>query len=346
MGFGTVKQVLLVVITVNLLEIGVWAHDATSHSGIERPQQTAGELNNAQMGGGLRPRQGRRTASGQKPTAGDEGKQRVLEEEKDYLLRLLESESNSVLPASTPRPTVASPVVSPTMMTPVVPQVPAPTSAPPAPRPTASRPIASPTMMTATTPPVTAPPLPAPTVSTTPPAPSPNAGPTKPPVPAQTPRPTRAPISSPLTSRYSSYPTEDPYPDPFECPVRVRVSCSTIDGVTPCLSLPIPEDPTSPECVVPVEYMYNMTNFGTDTRRIYSLTVLRNGVLTIVTNIPEEVPIVLVQPGQSYLAYSPQVVTADICTEQGLHVFDSKVDIAGGVPVESTVRRMATPEIE
>lgn len=102
------------------------------------------------------------------------------------------------------------------------------------------------------------------------------------------------------------------------------------------MRLEIPDDKESPDCVVRVLYTYNMTNFGEEERRVYSLSVLRNDVLTIVTNLAENVPIIKLEPGDSYLAVGTEM-DMDICTEKGLDIFDAKVDITGGPLVTSEI---------
>ena len=57
------------------------------------------------------------------------------------------------------------------------------------------------------------------------------------------------------------------------------------------------------------------------------------------TNLPESVPIILLEPGESYIAKSPKVVELNVCTEKGIDIFDSKVEITGGFPVTSEVRQ-------
>lgn len=264
--------------------------------------------------------------------------------------------ANAATPAPVPSPTtspVSAPVTSPTNVpTPgptSEPVTPAPTPTPatpaPVPNPTASPvslPVPSPTNVPTplTSEPATSAPTPSPTeavVETGSPTVSPTAS-----VIDATSAPTSAPVAVPTATATTGAPTffmpgTDP-PKPGLCPMRVFTSCATLEGNIPCLQYPIPDDPTSEDCIARVEYTYNMTNFGNDTRRVYSLSVLRNNELTIVLSRPPEVPIILVEPGESFIAKSPSVVVLDVCTEKGIDIFDSKVDITGGFPVTSEVR--------
>ena len=137
---------------------------------------------------------------------------------------------------------------------------------------------------------------------------------------------TDAPVAAPPTDA------------PVDCPARVRTTCETIDDNIPCHLLEVPEDKTSPDCLVSVKYSYNMTNLGTETRRIYSLSVVRNNELIIVTNFAEVAPVVLLESGEFYIARSPEPLEFDICTEKGTDIFDATVDITGGEPITSEVR--------
>ena len=142
-------------------------------------------------------------------------------------------------------------------------------------------------------------------------------------------------VSPTMLSQSTVFPTPllPPVAEASLCPARVDVSCASILDGTECMDIPVPEDKTSPDCIAQVEYTYNMTNFGTEFLwRVFDMTVLRNNTLIIVTNIPDAIPVVILAPGESYIAKSPSIVELNVCREQGNAIFNAKVDLYSGPP--------------
>lgn len=83
-----------------------------------------------------------------------------------------------------------------------------------------------------------------------------------------------------------------------------------------------------------MEFAYTITNDGDDVERIYSLTIIRGDETVDFTEIPDQVPTVNLQPGQTVTIR--QVVEVNVCTG-GSGVFDTQADVVTGPPCDVEV---------
>ncbi|CAB9511350.1 expressed unknown protein [Seminavis robusta] len=122
---------------------------------------------------------------------------------------------------------------------------------------------------------------------------------------------------------------------PVPCPTRIDVDCMTVDGGNPCTSVVPPANGTGDDCLVEVEFIYTISNDGTETERIYSLQVTRGLESIVITDIPDAIPTVDLPPGDVIVA--PVLREIDVCTETGIGAFNTVAKLLTGPPSSISV---------
>ena len=83
-----------------------------------------------------------------------------------------------------------------------------------------------------------------------------------------------------------------------------------------------------------VQFKYTITNDGDDVERIYSITVTRGDMTTILTDLPDVIPTTDLAPGETIVITSTEDI--DIC-QGGPDVFDTQADVLAGPPCDVEV---------